>query len=109
MIAYRVTKKTACSGGYADALRGQITATKQISAPLDQLERLDQTNIANVYSLFAVAVDHLTQIAPSRLTALASYYRALAAGAPWPAAFQQAFGISVPDYYTNFADYRAKL
>jgi hypothetical protein len=40
---------------------------------------------------------------------LAAYYRALGAGASWPAAFQQAFGMSVEAYYANFAEYRSKL
>ena len=108
MIGYRVTADRKL-GTYASALSGQIAAAKQISVPLSQLDRLSQTNISNVYSLFAVAVDHLVAVAPSGLSALASYYRALAAGAAWPDAFQQAYGMSVADYYTNFADYRAKL
>ena len=55
-----------------------------------------------------MSVDHLVTITPSGLPALASYYKALAAGAAWPDAFRQAFAMSLADYYTNFADYRAK-
>ena len=94
---------------YVAALQSQIAVAKQITQPLDQLERLSQTNIPRVYSLFAVSVDHLTKIPVDGLSALADYYRALGAGATWPAAFSEAFGMSLSDYYANFAGYRAKL
>jgi hypothetical protein len=108
MIAFRVADDRMLMS-YTSALNGQIAATKQIGTPLSGLERLSQTNIPNVYSLFALSVDHLTKIAPGGLPALAAYYRALGAGASWPDAFQQAFGMSVAAYYANFADYRSKL
>ena len=110
MIGYRVTAdRQLKQGSYASALSNQIGASKQVSTPLNQLERLSQTGIPNIYSLFALSIDHLVTVAPSGVPALASYYRALGAGAAWPDAFQQAFGMSVADYYANFADYRAKL
>lgn len=108
MVGYRVTADRELDN-YARALSNQIAITKQINVPLSQLERLSQTNIPSVYSLFAASVDHLVTITPPGLPALASYYKALATGAAWPDAFRQAFGMSLADYYTNFADYRAKL
>jgi Tol biopolymer transport system component len=54
MIAYRVTADRQL-GSYDAALANQIAATKQISNPLDRLERLSQTNIPNVYSLFVLS------------------------------------------------------
>jgi hypothetical protein len=108
MIANRVTADRRL-GVYTAALQSQILATKQISTPLDQLERLSQTNVANVYSLFALSIDYLAGTTPAGITALADYYRALGAGAPWPDAFSQAFAISVADYYTTFATYRHGL
>jgi hypothetical protein len=94
---------------YSGALSSQITVTRQIATPLSGLTRYSETNIPSVYSLFALAVDHLTKIAPDGLSSIAAYYRALGTGAPWPAAFQQAFGMSVEAYYTNFAEYRSRL
>jgi hypothetical protein len=108
MIGYHVADDRMLMN-YTSALNGQIAATKQIGTPLSGLERLSQTNIPNVYSLFALSVDHLTKIVPGGLPALAAYYRALGAGASWPDAFQQAFGMSVAAYYANFNAYRAGL
>jgi hypothetical protein len=108
MIGYRVMADRLLSS-YATALTNQITVTKQISAPLNQLERLSQTNVPNVYSLFALSVDHLVKATPTGAPALTAYYRALGTGAAWPDAFRQAFGMNVMDYYANFADYRSKL
>jgi hypothetical protein len=107
-IGYRVAADRQLDS-YPGALNNWIAVSKQIAAPLEQLERLSQTNIPGVYSLFALSVDHLLAVAPSGATALAAYYSALRAGAAWPDAFRQAFGIGVPDYYANFAAYRAKL
>lgn len=108
MIGYHVMADRELAN-YASALAAQITATKQITAPLDQLERLSQTNIPNVYSLFALSVDHLVKTVPAGLSALATYYRALGSGAAWPQAFTQAFGMSVTEYYASFAAYRSTL
>lgn len=108
MIAYRVTADRRLDS-YTRALGDQIAVTKQISTPLDQLERLSQTNVPNVYSLFALSVDHLVKVDPAGVSGLAAYYRALGAGALWADAFQQAFGLSVGGYYADFARYRSKL
>jgi hypothetical protein len=108
MIGYRVTADRLLES-YANSLSGLVAVTKQIAAPLDQLERLSQTNIPGVYSLFAVSIDHLVKVVPGGLRTLAAYYQALGAGAAWPDAFQQAFGMTVADYYVNFAGYRATL
>jgi hypothetical protein len=96
-------------GSYAGNLAGLIAAAKRIGAPLNELDRLSRTNIPGVYSLFAVAVDHLVNVVPAGVPAVAAYYRALGAGALWPDAFNQTFGMSVADYYAAFSDYRAKL
>lgn len=108
MIGYHVADDRMLMS-YSGALTNQIAATKHIGTPLSGLARLSETNIPNVYSLFALSVDHLTKIAPGGLPVLAAYYRALGAGASWPAAFLQAFGMSVEAYYANFAEYRSKL
>jgi hypothetical protein len=108
MIGYHVTADRLLDS-YANSLNGLVGVTKQIAAPLDQLERLSQTNIPGVYSLFAVSIDHLVKVVPGGLPTLAAYYQALGAGAAWPDAFQQAFGMTVAAYYVNFADYRATL
>jgi len=108
MIAYHVADDRRLMS-YNGALANQVTVTKQLTVPLSGLTRLSDTNIPNVYSLFALSLDHLTKIAPGGLPALAAYYRALGAGATWPVAFQQAFGMSVESYYANFAEYRSRL
>jgi hypothetical protein len=108
MVGFRVMADRLL-GSYAVALGNQSAVTKRIDTPLNQLERLSQTNIPSVYSLFALSVDHLLKSTPSGVPALAGYYRALGTGAAWPEAFKQAFGMSVGDYYANFADYRARL
>jgi hypothetical protein len=108
MIAYRVADDRLLLS-YPGVLNNQIAIAKRIAAPLNQLERLSQTGIPSVYSLFALAVDHLTKTAPAGLGSIAAYYRALGAGAAWPDAFKQAFGLNVAEYYANFAEYRAKL
>jgi hypothetical protein len=109
MIGFRVMADRRLDT-YADALDTQIAFTRQNSTPLDQLERLSQTfNVPNVYSLFALSVDHLLKVSPAGVSSLAAYYRALGAGAAWADAFKQAFGMSVADYYANFAAYRSKL
>jgi hypothetical protein len=108
MIAYRVADDRLLLS-YQSVLNNQFAIAKRISAPLNQLERLSQTGIPNVYSLFALSVDHLGKTAPAGLAAFAVYYRALGAGAAWPDAFKQAFGMSVADYYANFAEFRSRL
>ena len=108
MIAYRVADDRLLLS-YSVVLSNEMAIAKRIGAPLSQLERLSQTGIANVYSLFALSADHLIKTAPAGLAAVAGYYRALGAGAPWPDAFKQAFGMSVADYYADFAAFRARL
>lgn len=108
MIAYRVADDRLLLS-YSAVLNNQIAITKRIGTPLNQLERLSQTGIPNVYSLFALSVDHLAKTAPGGLASVAAYYRALGAGAAWPDAFKQAFGMSVADYYANFAEFRSTL
>jgi hypothetical protein len=108
MIGFRVMADRLL-GNYAVALGNQIVVTKQIGTPLNQLERLSQTSISSVYSLFALSVDHLVKATAAGVPALATYYQALGAGAAWPDAFKEAFGMNVADYYANFADYRSKL
>ena len=67
---------------YNGALTNQIAATRQIGTPLSGLTRLTETNISNVYSLFALSVDHLTKTATGGLPALAAYYGPSVPGRP---------------------------
>lgn len=94
---------------YQSALADQIDRAKQISTPLSSLQTYAEQNIPNVYSLFHIAADHLVTVAPGGIPALATYYAAIGNGVAWPDAFKQAFGMSVQEYYDNFAAYRAKL
>ncbi len=94
---------------YANILTDQISRAKQFTVPLSSLERRVDVQIANVYSLFHVAVDHLVSITPAGAPALTTYLNAIGAGMAWQDAFRAAFGMSVEAYYANFAAYRAGL
>ena len=63
MIAYRVADDRLLLS-YSGVLSNQIAITKRIGTPLNQLERLSQTGIPSVYSLFALSV---TEHAPGGL------------------------------------------
>lgn len=110
VVGYRVASDRGLFPSYASELANRIQHAKQIGVPLSSLETLDQTKgIADVYSLFLVAVDHLVSITPSGLPSLATYLNGLGAGMAWRDAFKTAFGMSVEAYYVNFAAYRAGL
>lgn len=109
MIGYRVAVDRRLFPGYASVLAGQINRAKQISTPLSSLERRDQVQIPNVYTLFHVAADHLVNITPAGVPALTTYLNGIGAGMAWQDAFRAAFGLSIDAYYANFAAYRAGL
>src|SRR5262249_54834847 len=94
---------------YGQSLGQAIGIAKQFSAPLDQLVTVSGTQLANIYSLFYVVVDHLLGEVPGHLQALTTYYRALGAGMAWPDAFAAAFGRSVAAFYADVAAFRAQL
>jgi type II secretory pathway pseudopilin PulG len=109
LVGYLVASDRKIFPTYAKAVAGEVYYAKQITAPLDSLVTISQTQIPNVYALFLVAVDHLVFTTPAGVPALTTYLNALGAGMAWQDAFRAAFGISVEAYYANFAVYRAGL
>jgi hypothetical protein len=109
MIGYRVASDRGLTS-YPDVLARQIARSKQVSQPLSAVQTYDEFNaIPNPYSFSHVAADHLVGLTPGGVSALTTYYNALADGTPWPTAFAAAFGLSVEAYYANFAAYRSTL
>ena len=94
---------------YQTTLASLVGRAKQVGTPLSSLQTLDEGTIANVYSLYEVAVDHLVGITPAGPPALATYFAAIGNGKAWPDAFAAAFGMSIDAYYANFAAYRSTL
>lgn len=109
MVGYRVATDRRLFPSYAGVLAGQISRAKQISTPLSSLQTRDGAQIPGVYSLFHVAVDHLVNITPTGIGSLTTYLNKLGAGMTWQDAFRTAFGMTVEEYYANFAAYRAGL
>jgi hypothetical protein len=111
MIGYRVLGDRHLGyTTYPNLLLTEKFRAKSSNVPLDELQTVAQDRAnGNPYALYMVAVDHLVTEAPSGLHALTTYYTALAGGLAWPDAFQQAFGLSVPAFYADFAAYRSKL
>ena len=100
----------AAHGGepFADVRERHAADTARVSAPLRD---------AAYYSGSAWA-RHLWRRAPSFLAAewlaqragepaLFEYYRLLPSSDSWQAAFEEAFGIAIDDFYAAFAEYRA--
>ena len=107
------------AASYDAELAERIGTAHQASATLQQIEDQDGWTSAGADSraLAFVAVDLLTQIANEQ--ALMEYFRLLPRGDPedltyegagsWQAAFEQAFGLAIDDFYQQFAEYRAGL
>lgn len=77
--------------------------SRTIDRPLDELESLVEEERAGFsYWYYALAIDELLALAPNGPASLTDYYEATADGVAWETAFEQAFGISVPDFYAEF-------
>ncbi len=112
--------ETSTGAASSDAeLARQIRTVHEASATLHQIEDHDGWTSAGTDSpaLAFIAVDLLTQIADEQ--AVMEYFRLLPRGEPedptyegagsWQAAFEQAFGLTIDDFYRQFAEYRAEL
>ncbi len=107
------------AASYDAELARRIGTVHQASATLQEIEDHDGWTSAETDSraLAFVAVDLLTQIANEQ--AVMEYFRLLPRGDPedltyegagsWQAAFEQAFGLAIDDFYQQFAEYRAEL
>jgi hypothetical protein len=105
MVGYRVAgdrRMLSYTGTIANAHDGW----RLVPPALDQTVTLDQSNARGApYQLYMVAADRLAAIAPDGLKSVAAYYAALGTGVAWADAFVSAFGLSVDDFYANFAAY----
>ena len=101
-------------GSYDDELRAQARIARQSSTPLRQLESHDGSRGVGyepTRALSFLAADWLVRHADER--SLLEYFRLIPRGDPelphhrpgagsWRAAFEQAFGVSVEDFYERF-------
>lgn len=106
---------------YDSELRSRTDLARSNPTPLSQLTDADSWHAAGAdesRALAFVAMDRLIDQAPEG--ALKEYVRLLPRGEPdwpeyesgagsWEAAFEQAFGLSIDDFYEQFAKYRAGL
>jgi hypothetical protein len=109
------------SQGYDRALRPLARRVKQSSVPLPQLESGEGWRAAGLHEREALALVALDWLGKhSGDAALIDYYRLLPRGTPshywyepnagsWQAAFEQAFGLTVEEFYEAFAAYREAL
>ena len=106
---------------YDSELRWRVTDAQYNPTLLSQLTDIESLIAAGYnesWALAFVAVDRLIEQADEG--ALAEYYRLLPRGDPnrldyepgagsWQAAFEQAFGLTIDEFYEQFAEYRAGL
>ncbi len=106
---------------YDSELQSRTDLVRSNSTPLSQLTDADSWRAAGVdesWPLAFLAMDRLIDQAPEG--ALKEYVRLLPRGEPdwpeyepgaesWEAAFEQAFGLTVDDFYEQFAEYRSGL
>jgi hypothetical protein len=108
-IAYRV----AAARGLFDL--GQVYGSLVAQAPswttpLNGFETYAGSGaVGTSWNTMWFAASRLLDTTPKGLGAAVDYWQAIAAGTPWPEAFQKAFGRSVDQFYAEFAAYRATL
>lgn len=76
-----------------------------IAIPLSQLEGFDSM-LADAYPLSYMAVQYLLGSRGLPVGAIGAVYDGLAAGKPFAQAFQEAFGVSLQDFYAEFEAWR---
>ena len=89
------------------SIQQMIPMAKQATGSLKSFETNEGTANANllfVYPLFATAVDYLIKDKP--ITVLDDFCANIGKGQDVPAAFQNAFGITLEKFYGSFEDYR---
>ncbi len=93
-----------------DEFRRRATIVQQLTVPLRHLavaESWVTTNDQAAHALSFFAAHWLAQHTGER--ALMDFYRLLPDAGSWQAAFEQAFGLTIEDFYDAFAPYRARL
>ncbi len=91
---------------YADHLRDTVHPhARRTLTPLEDLEAsLSDGGLTHNYNLIHVAIDYLVELVGEDRTF--QYYRERANYRTWQDAFHGTFGLSVDDFYTDFAEYR---
>jgi len=94
-----------------DQVRREWRSTSnRIRQPLSEFETtvIGRRVNGNAYHLYAIAVEELLKLTGNTPQSLTRYYQLLGEKVVWPAAFQQAFGISIQDFYTHFQRVRPR-
>lgn len=109
IVGYRAAKSAGFYEDYERERAWQIARVKETSIPLRELELLDGLRRAGQsgYPLGFIACELLTR--DRGLGSLGAYWRAIAGGQTWQAAFAASFGRSVDAFYAEFESYRAGL
>jgi len=82
----------------------EIVPSRQISGELKSFETSEQISV-DKYPLFTLAIDYLMEDKP--IKSLDDFCANIGKGQDAPTAFQNAFGISLDDFYKNFESYRS--
>lgn len=92
---------------YADHLRDTVhPQARRTLTPLEDLEAsLSEGGLTQNYNLIHVAIDYLVELVGEDRTF--EYFRERANYRTWQDAFHGTFGLSVDDFYIEFAKYRA--
>lgn len=92
---------------YTDHLRDTVhPQARRTLTPLEDLEAsLSEGGLTQNYNLIHVAIDYLVELVGEDRTF--DYFRERANYRTWQDAFHGTFGLSVDDFYTEFAEYRA--
>jgi hypothetical protein len=93
---------------YSDSLADMRQNMKALSTPLDAILTWSDYNLVGHWYL-AGAADRLVTDAPNGLHSLADYYADIGQGMSWEDAFTAAFGMTVDQFYADFAAYKAGL
>ncbi|HVS84403.1 MAG TPA: hypothetical protein VHD91_02085 [Gaiellaceae bacterium] len=93
---------------YADSLADMRQNMRVLATPLEKLQTWADYNLVGHWYL-AGAVDRLVTDAPNGIRSLADYWAGIGTGMSWEDAFAAAFGMTVDQFYADFAAYKAGL
>ena len=93
---------------YADNLADMRQNIKALTTPLEKIQTWADYGLVGHWYL-AGAADRLLTDAPEGIRSLVDYYAAIGKGAAWQDAFRSAFGMTVDQFYADFAAYKAGL
>ncbi len=104
VVGYRVAAERGYLN-YKASIADWKTRTRPVKLQLQALERdWPPAFYSTVYPLSALACDYL--VGEQGLAKYSSYFKLLGIGTPWQEAFEQSFGKTVSQFYTEFAAYQ---